>query len=172
VQTPTIVELIESAAKSAYHLEMRDAYDLRNPAFSTWSASGLLPAVDEREPWAAWRDLVARTVSRGVQVRRARVVSEPVTDYIRWEHEVTTVLNAPAGEKVRWLPRRRASHVALPGNDFWLLDGKTVLFGHFAGDGRVIDHELVDDSDVVGLCVAAFAAVWERGVPHAVYRPA
>jgi hypothetical protein len=32
-------------------------------------------------------------------------------------------MNAAAGEDVRWLPRRRASDLALPGTDFWVLDG-------------------------------------------------
>ncbi|MEO3840578.1 DUF6879 family protein [Streptomyces sp. B22F1] len=29
-------------------------------------------------------------------------------------------------EAVMWLPRRRASDIALPGNDFWLFDGRLV----------------------------------------------
>ncbi|WP_438948653.1 DUF6879 family protein [Streptomyces atratus] len=55
--------------------------------------------------------------ARGVRVLRARVVSEPVTEYIRFEHAITDA-NLRAGEEVRWLPRRRASTLALPGNDF------------------------------------------------------
>jgi hypothetical protein len=61
--------------------------------------------------------LIADTVARGVIVRRARVVSEPVSEYIRWEHYVTHA-NVTAGEDVRWLPRRRATDIPLPGNDF------------------------------------------------------
>lgn len=34
-----------------------------------------------------WFDLVRAHVARGVEFRRARIVSEPVTDYIRFEHE-------------------------------------------------------------------------------------
>ncbi|MGW0548312.1 DUF6879 family protein [Streptomyces altiplanensis] len=33
--------------------------------------------------------LVERTVALGVKVRRARVASEPVTEYIRFEHAIT-----------------------------------------------------------------------------------
>jgi Family of unknown function (DUF6879) len=39
--------------------------------------------------------------------------------------EGTAGLNIAAGEEVRWLPRRRASDLRLPGNDFWLLDELT-----------------------------------------------
>jgi hypothetical protein len=105
-----------------------------------------------------------------VQFRRARIVSEPVTDYIRFEHAITSALNVAAGEEVRWLPRRQSSALCLPGNDFWVFDDRLVRFGHFAGDGEFIDHELSDDPAVVRLCTAAFAAVWERAIDHARYR--
>lgn len=46
-----------------------------------------------------------------------------------------TPWNIEAGEEVRWLPRRRASTIALPGNDFWLIDRHTVVWNHFTGAG-------------------------------------
>jgi hypothetical protein len=104
--------------------------------------------------------------------RRARIVSEPVTPYIRFEYDVTRSMNIAAGEQVRWLPRRRASDLALPGNDFWVFDDRLVRFGHFAGDGTVTGHEMSGDPAVVKLCAAAFEAVWERAVDHEDYRPA
>jgi hypothetical protein len=47
--------------------------------------------------------LVQEVVARGVVMRRAGIVSEPVTDHIRYEHAITP-LNLRAGEDVRWLP--------------------------------------------------------------------
>ncbi|MFD3613332.1 DUF6879 family protein [Streptomyces atroolivaceus] len=41
-----------------------------------------------------------RTVARGVKVCRARTVSEPGIDYIRFEHAITDA-NLCAGEQVR-----------------------------------------------------------------------
>lgn len=67
--------------------------------------------------------------------------------------------------------KRQASGLALPGNDFWLFDGTAVLFNHFAGDGTMTGEELVTDQTVVSLCSNAFAAVWERAIPHEEYRP-
>jgi hypothetical protein len=109
---------------------------------------------------------------RGVEVRRARIVSEPVSDYIQYEHHVTAE-NVTAGEHVRWLSRRRASGIALPGNDFWLFDNSLVVFLHFDGDGELApdgDEEVSADPEVVKLCTSAFETVWERAVPHAEYR--
>jgi hypothetical protein len=85
---------------------------------------------------------------------------------------VTSILNVPAGEQVRWLSRRRASDLCLPGNDFWVFDDRLVRFSHFAGDGEFVDDELSDDPAVVRLCASAFEAVWERAIDHGQYRPA
>ena len=114
-------------------------------------------------------DLVRATVARGVVVRRARIVSEPVAEYIRFEHAVTP-MNLAAGEDVRWLPRRQASDIALPGNDFWILDGQLARFGHFSGDGDVLGEEWREEPAVTELCATAFEAVWERAIPHEDYK--
>src|SRR5262249_38889650 len=68
--------------------------------------------------------------------------------------------NIEAGQEISWLPRRLASRIALPGNDFWLFDGERVLFNLFTGDGDWAGQELTDDSSVVALCRSAFEAVW------------
>jgi hypothetical protein len=131
-------------------------------------ASARSAALDQfvRTPWLS---LMRETTARGVSVRRARIVSEPVTDYIRFEH-AGTYLNIEAGEAVRWLPRRLASGIALPGNDLWLLDGERVLFNLFTGDGDWAGQELVTDPAVVELCRRAFEAVWSAATPHEDFR--
>ena len=113
----------------------------------------------------------ASVIQRGATVRRARIISEPPSDYIRFEYEVTPAANLAAGEDVRWLPRWKASDLALPGNDFWLFDDTTVLFNYFSGDGAAAGTELRDEAAVVKLCASAFEAVWDRAVPHGEYRP-
>lgn len=72
---------------------------------------------------------------------------------------------------MRWLPRRRASDIPLPGNDFWLLDDRLVQFHHFTGTGdwAADGKERTTDPAAVALCRAAFETVWERGVPHEKY---
>ncbi|KAB2384773.1 DUF6879 family protein [Actinomadura montaniterrae] len=169
---PGFADLFAGCRRTAVHLEMRDAYTPDDPVFLDWKAG---KAVDPAETWQEWYEQVRETVTRGVQVRRARIVSEPITDFIRYEYDLTRGLNLAAGEDVRWLPRRRASDLALPGNDFWVFDDEVVLFNHFAGDGSVPpdgDEEVTSDASVVKLCVSAFEAVWARGIPHEDYHPA
>lgn len=165
---PDFPELLADCHKTAVHLEMRDAYgvDYETGDFAAWRETGRW---DNPDYWRPWTDLVRDAVGRGVHMRRARIVSEPVTEYIRFEH-AGTFNNVAAGEDVRWLPRRRASDIALPGNDFWLFDGRLVEWNHFTGDGGLVGHELSDDPAVARLCATAFEAVWERAVPHSEYK--
>jgi Family of unknown function (DUF6879) len=170
-EQPTFEDLFRTAERSAVHLEMRDGYMASDPAFVDWRAGSRF---DPAERWRSWLGTVREITGRGVRVRRARIVSEPLSAYVRFEYDVTDGLNVAAGEQVRWLPRRKASDLALPGNDFWLFDDETVLFNHFTGDGEVPeqgDEEVTTDPAVVKLCSSAFEAVWERATPHAEYRP-
>lgn len=161
-------ELFGSATAGLDHLEMRDAYalDTENERYRWWLEHRTeLPREDH--PW--W-ELTASTVSRGVRMRRARVVSVPVTEYIAFEY-ASSWQNAEAGERVRWLARSEASDLLLPGNDFWLIDGERVLFNLFDGDGRPVGKQLTDDAEVVKAVAASFETVWERAVEHTEFRP-
>jgi len=168
---PPFTELIAGTTISAAHLEMRDAYTPRDADYIAWQGGRPIKLIVQSPDHQWWSDLVRTHVERGVEFRRARVVSEPHADFIRYEYESTPHLNLPAGEQVRWLPRRRASDLCLPGNDFWLFDDRLVRFAHFAGDGEFLDDEICDEPSVVSLCAAAFNAVWQRAIDHANYHP-
>ncbi|WP_405184657.1 DUF6879 family protein [Streptomyces albidoflavus] len=163
----SFAELLGRCERSAVHLELRDCY-APTDRFEAWKRGERIDWQDRASWWHPYDQLIADTVARGVAIRRARVVSEPVSDYIRWEHYVTRA-NVTAGEEVRWLPRRRATSIALPGNDFWLFDDTLLRVHHFSGDGVVVEDEITSASEVVKLCSAAFEAVWERAVPHHLY---
>ncbi|QNT94613.1 hypothetical protein HEP81_04336 [Streptomyces griseofuscus] len=169
---PSFDELMEAVQHSAVHLEMRDQYAVGDEAddFNAWLDTGHRDLDPASEYWSPWVDLISRAVARGVVVRRARVVSEPVTDYIRYEH-AGTVVNIVAGEQVRWLARPRAVDLMLPGADLWIFDGTQVLFNHFTGVGEWADPplELRSEPGIVKQCSDAFEAVWERAVPHEIY---
>jgi hypothetical protein len=158
-------------AREALHLEMRDVYAVPSEAkpFARFLELGRRDDEADAAERHAWITLMRNATQAGKRVRRARVVSEPVTDYIRFEWSGTHY-NVEAGEEVRWLPRRLASAIALPGNDFWLFDGEVVAFTVFTGDGDVAEHQLTADHDIVRLCRSAFEAVWAVATPHADYR--
>lgn len=105
-----------------------------------------------------------------MEVRRLRIVSEPLTDYIRWEHSITSA-NVAAGELVRWLPRSACVDLLVVPVDFWVFDSTSVLFGHFSGNGDVVRHELRIEPDIAKLATECFEAAWNRGIPHEYYTP-
>ncbi len=171
LNVPSFAELLKDAQRSAVHLEMRDTYAGQDSGgFAEYLHSGHANTDTASAHWSRWGTVVGEAAGRGVLLRRARIVSEPVTDYIRYEHALTAA-NVELGEEVRWLPRRLASDLALPGNDCWLFDEARVLFNHFTGDGAWAEPRLTytEDPAVAKLCAAAFDAVWERGVPHDQY---
>jgi hypothetical protein len=163
---PTFKELLAATTRSAVHLEMRDSYDEADPGFIAWKASG-----SASYDWGEWPEIVGAAVARGVRFRRVRVVSEPITDYIRWEHALTEA-NIRAGEEVRWLSRKQAYDLMLPGADLWMFDQRLVRFHFNAGDGQSLkQYEFVSDPRRVAQVVAAFEMIWERAIPHGDYRP-
>lgn len=165
-------DLFEAAQHSAVHLEMRDQYAVGDEAddFNAYLATGHRDVDPASAYWAPWTDMISRAVARGVTVRRARIVSEPVTDYIRYEH-AGTVVNVAAGEQVRWLPRRHTVDLLVPSADLWIFDGTRVLFNHFTGDGNWAnpDMELRTEVSIAKQCADAFEAIWDRAVPHDQY---
>src|SRR5215475_11936110 len=105
--------------REAIHLEMRDSYgtEVELPHLSKW----LRGEPDDTDWLRPWFDTVRAATQAGKVFRRARIVSEPVTDYQRWVLQ-DSHLYVEAGEDIRWVPRRLVSTIALPGNDFWLFD--------------------------------------------------
>ena len=164
---PPFPELLRACTSSAVHLEMRDAYTPDDPWYQAWLAGD--QEEFERQMTRPWLDLIREATSRGVRVRRARIVSEPVTDYIKFEH-ATTESNAAAGEDIRWLPRHLATGLLLPANDYWAFDDQQVRFNYFSGPGEFLDTRLSEDAAIVKQCAAAFEAVWERAIPHQDYQ--
>lgn len=169
----TLNDRLAQAERSAVHLEMRDGYMRSSKNFIAWQQGVRLDPADRDAWWSPWLQLTSDLAARGVQLRRARVVSQPVSDYVQFEYDVS-FRNIAAGEDIRWLDRRHASDLALPGNDFWLIDDRLIVFHIFDGEGEIPDGEdeqIVTDPAVIRLCADSFEAVWARAVPHDKFQP-
>lgn len=160
--------LFTSFRREALHLEMRDSYGTAEeiPHLRKWEA-GEPDDTDWLQPWV---DLVSTGTRAGKVFRRACIVSEPISDYQKWAWQETPLL-VEAGEDIRWVPRRRVSTVALPGNDFWLFDDEVVVFLIFAGSGLVVDRRRTMDRGAIELCRTSFEEVWKLSIPTSEYRP-
>jgi hypothetical protein len=160
-------ELLASGfAREAVHLEMRDAYGTATelPYMARWAAG----EPDDLEWLRGWCGTLREHVRAGRSVRRARVVSEPLSDYQRWSYSIAGPM-VEAGEDIRWVPRRLVSPVALPGNDFYLFDDRLAVFLLYAGNGLGTGMVSCADQAVLRLCRSAFEAAWELSVPHREY---
>ncbi len=168
----TLADLFAKATRSVTHLELRDTYGTGSPGYQAWKQGSSVEEISKLDAyWLPWTHLIQEHVVRGVSFRRARVISEPVSDYIRYEHAVTPFSNLAGGEQVRWLPRPQAKDLALPGCDFWQFDDELVCWVFQSGDGEPTGYELDADPAAAKLCSSAFEVVWERAIDHAEYRP-
>jgi hypothetical protein len=154
--------------QEAVHLEMRDAYGttVELPHMAKWAAG----ESDDLQWLQGWCATLREHVKYGRSVRRARVVSEPLSDYQRWSYSVADSM-VDAGEDIRWVPRRLVSAIAFPGNDFYLFDGRVAVFLHYSGSGLSEGMTKTDTPNVAALCRDSFEAVWALSTPHREYQP-
>jgi hypothetical protein len=117
-----------------------------------------------------WCSTLRQHVAAGKIVRRARIVSEPLSDYQRWSYSIAGPM-VEAGEDIRWVPRRLVSSIGIPGNDYYLFDDRLVVFLLYSGNGLHAGYETSTDSADIELCRTAFDAVWRLAVPHRDYQP-
>jgi hypothetical protein len=163
----SFAELLEATQASVIRFEMRDAYDETEQGFAEWQATGDTSVYD----WGDHLDVIRAAVERSVRIRRVRIVSEPLSDYMRWEHACTDT-NVEAGEDIRWLPRTSAADLMLPGADCWVFDHRVVRWNFQRGDGTNPRHyTFSSDPRTIRDITAAFEIAWHRATPHAEYKP-
>lgn len=160
--------LLSGFERESIHLETRDAYGtaVELPYMAKWAAG----EPDDLEWLQCWCATLREHAKAGRSVRRARIVSEPLSDYQRWSHSIAHPM-IEAGEDIRWVPRRLVSSVVLPGNDFYLFDDRIVVFLIYAGSGLAVDKVTSTDPTDIHLCRSAFEAAWKLSVPHSDYQP-
>ncbi|MFC4007787.1 DUF6879 family protein [Nonomuraea purpurea] len=158
--------LLAATQRSLIRFEMRDSYDETEQGFAEWQQTGDASSYD----WSNHLDLVRESAARGVRWRRVRIVSEPLSEYIKWEHALTDT-NVKAGEDIRWLPRTKAADLMLPGADCWVFDHRVIRWNFQRGDGTNPRHyTFSSDPRVIRDIVGAFEIAWERATPHADYK--
>jgi hypothetical protein len=159
-------QLFRDLRRSAFHLEMQDEYGVADESepFQKW----LNGEPDDYHWITEWHELIKKVTAAGKSVSRARVITEPVTDYIRFEHDLTR-FNVAAGERVYWVPRHLTTGIEFPEHDYWLLDEETVAFNIFSEDGSTFGAKLVTEPATVDHCVKVRDQVLAVAIPHESY---
>lgn len=162
-------ELCRGIQHSFVHLETRDAYgtEIELPHMAKWRRG----ESDDIAWLGWWLDMLRGHRASGRTCRRARVVSEPLSDYQVWTMSHAEVF-VESGEDIRYVERPRLTEIFLPGSgDFYVFDDQTVLFLHYAGNGTNAAFELTDDPATIRACADAFEDVWKLTTPVLEYRP-
>jgi len=161
--------LCRGITTSFVHLETRDSYgtEIELPHMAKWRRG----EHDDLTWLDWWLEMLRGHVAVGRTCRRARIVSEPISDYQRWTLSHVDAF-VDAGEDIRYVSRPRLTSLALPGSgDFYVFDDKLVLFLHYTGNGLNAGFEITEDPATVLTCGAAFEAVWELATPFSDSRP-
>ena len=161
--------LCRGIRRSFVHLETRDAYgtDTELPHLAKWRRG----EPDDYAWLGWWLDMLAGHRAAGRTCRRARVVSEPLTEYQQWVLSHARLFT-DAGEDIGYVPRPRLTTTWLPGSgDFYVFDDNLVMFLHYAGTGTNTAFEITDDPQTARACREAFSSVWELATPFGEYRP-
>jgi hypothetical protein len=161
--------LCKSITRSFVHLETRDSYgtEVELPNMAKWRRG----EHDDLAWLAWWLEMLRGHAAAGRTCRRARIVSEPLSDYQRWTLSHASVF-VDAGEEIRYMSRSLLPTVALPGSgDFYVFDDELVLFLHYSGNGANSAFETTGDRATVKACAQAFSVVWDRAKPVRDYRP-
>lgn len=159
-------ELLESARRSTFHLEVRDTY--LEPEESEPLRRFLAGEPEPQNGYdkSDWVELVETLTGRGVTMGRVRIVTEPHSDYQRWLLSVTGS-SVAAGEDIRYVARHLAGE--LPLDDWWLFDDERVAFNVVDADGKPAGAAITTDPGLVAYCRGVRQRLWELAVPFGEY---
>jgi len=164
--------LFDTFQRDAFHLELRDSYAVgsEDESYRRWKRGEPSDPADQDRPWL---QRIRRVTRLGRTVRRVRVITEPISDYIHFEYD-STPENLAAGEDIRWLPRRLVpADVVFPleGRDWWLFDDSLIAVGEFDGHGHPLGSRISTDTALLHQCISVRDRVWPSAIPHTDYRP-
>jgi hypothetical protein len=101
-----------------------------------------------------WTQLIRAHAQAGRTMQRVHVVTEPLSDYIRFEL-TGYAPNVEAGEDVRVISVREGEPwpADLPHYDYWLFDSHELYDQHYDADGMWLGTEPVGDPErIVDAC--------------------
>ena len=154
------------ASKRALHLELRDYYHVEDEEVPFRK---LLTGEPDDFGWRGdWLFFIKEVAARGVVVQRARIVTQPHTDYVRWELALDPQ-NIAAGEDIRYLPRRHADDIVFPAEDCWLFDDNQLVLSLFKPEGGSGGFAQEYDPALIEQCKIACNQAWLQAVPYAEY---
>lgn len=149
---------------SAFRLETLATYRVAEEAeyFDRFLSGGEFPDQWRDNPWV--RDIT----ENGRRLHRVRVLTTPLSDYLRFQLAWGYPGNVEDGEEITVLDLSESPVPGLPDHDFWLFDETTVLKMHYTGNGEFFGAELLPP-DRTGDYLTYRDAALNAAVPYTEY---
>jgi len=135
---------------TCYRLETLQRYDVsyekeEYARFLAGENQGASPAI------ADWIEgTVSKAVTAGKSMRRVHVVTEPLSDYLRFEFSWAYDHTAAAGEDIRLIPVALGEWPeGIPHYDYWLFDSSLLVAMHYEDDGAFVAAEIIDEPEKI-----------------------
>jgi hypothetical protein len=155
-------ELFNDFKTSAWRWECQGDYAIDHPALDRWR-NGLPRETIGKQRWLNY----IRTITgAGRTFERARMLTEPLTEYLKWMIEFAHE-NVEAGEDIRWLPEHLARELKMPTDDFYIFDDRLLVIMRFGPDKLLTELDETDDHMTIQQYGAYRDLVWSHAVRHA-----
>jgi hypothetical protein len=155
---PDLDDAFDTFTRDATRIEALPSFQIAEeaPALAT-AREGKRPDLKFLRGWHEYLDEVSAS---GRTSRRLRLISNPMTEYERFEVRWGYTSNAEHGEEIRLLSRSMSPEM----KDYWIFDGKSVFQMLYGPDGSFIGSQAVvayEAGDVVSWLTVA----WPTATP-------
>ncbi|MFC4001346.1 DUF6879 family protein [Prauserella oleivorans] len=159
-------ELLDAVAVSSWRWEAQGDYSaIDGELMRRWRAGlGRDPEADR-----GWIDYVRGLRARGIPFQRARMVTDPPTEYLRCQLDMTYMNVEQAGEDIRWVTEATARALDMPRYDYYLIDDACVAVLVFTDEGLLGGVRVCRDVEVVDRHRAWRDSIWPHAIPHQEY---
>lgn len=159
-------ELFRGFTRSAFRLETLQSYGAsgEDAAFEAFQAGQPYTRHPGKDVWLGH---LKRAASVGAVMSRVHVLTEPLSDYVRFESTWAYAPNVEAGEDIRviCLGEHDRWPAGLPRHDYWLFDDERLYAMHYADSGRFLGVERVCDEAAVLRSREWRDAAWRLATP-------
>jgi hypothetical protein len=150
---PDLTWWLENFKESAFRLETLPAYD--SPRETEMLAAFLRGEPVRLPDDFAWLHMVKSHTQTGKTMQRVRIVSNPLTDYERFELSLFSQC-VEAGEDIRVTDDPELRYA-----DFWLFDNHTVYILRYDANGRFLGVDIRHD-------VVTYRAIRDRVLEYSI----
>ena len=141
----------DSFAKRAFRFEALPFYDIEeeHEAFAAFKAGRPVELAAQK----SWRTFLRECQRDAKTVERVRVITEPLTDYLRFEWRYGYVPSMRAGELIYAIAAKQFGDTLADIPDFWLFDDHQLIFLRYDEKGRFIEAAECTDADTLATYV-------------------